>query len=62
MEYISACIHGSNEIPRDILMFLASNIITGLIRILFHVRVCGKFVVYISTSGHGPHSLIYHSP
>jgi len=27
-------------------MFLASSIVTGLIWILFHVRVCGKFVVY----------------
>jgi len=26
-------------------MFLASSIITGLIRILFHARACGKFVV-----------------
>jgi len=31
----------------DILIFLASSIITGIIRILFPGRVCGKFVVYI---------------
>jgi len=50
-------IHDSNEIPTDILMFLASSIITGLIRILFDVRVCcsiyplrviGRFLIYHS--------------
>jgi len=42
-------------------MFLASSIIPQLIRILFHVRVCGECVV-ISTSCYRPPSLIYHSP
>jgi len=28
-------------------MILASSIITGLIQILFHVKVYGKFMVYI---------------
>jgi len=28
-------------------MFLVSSIITGLIQILFHVKICGIFVVYI---------------
>jgi len=40
---------------------LASSIITGLIRILFHVRVCVKFVAYIHLRLRPP-SLIYHLP
>jgi len=44
---ISPCIRDSNEILTVLPMFLASSIIIGLIQILFHVRVCGKFVVYI---------------
>jgi len=45
--YISACTHDSNKILTNILMFLTSSITTGLILILVHFRVCGKFVVYI---------------
>jgi len=44
--YIWVCIHDSNEITTAIPMFLASSIITELIRILFRVRVYGKFVAY----------------
>jgi len=29
-------------------MFLVSSIITGLIRILFHVKVCGKYVLALN--------------
>jgi len=43
MTFISACIHDSNEIPTGIRVFLASNTITGLIRILFHIRVWGIY-------------------
>jgi len=49
--YISACMRDSNEIPTDIPLFLASSIITGLIRILFHVRVCVKTSYTLPVTG-----------